>query len=145
MEKKEVSVRRIVVHTDIFLDYLLHRTSGEPDLRVALRRFFCYTTVFNAVELFATARTGRQRRAIEHSLRAVKILGVNARSAMKYGSLLARGPALPRMNTLIAGLCLDSSLPILTGRPDEFRGVREIRIIRPSSVLGAERLRRGAA
>ncbi|HTO92766.1 MAG TPA: hypothetical protein VMM80_00300, partial [Bacteroidota bacterium] len=67
---------RLVVHTDVLLDHLCG--SAHPSaLRVAMGRFFCYTTVFQAVELFAAMRTPRARRAAEDAMSAMKILGLN--------------------------------------------------------------------
>ncbi|MBI1805751.1 MAG: hypothetical protein HYR76_01715 [Ignavibacteria bacterium] len=38
------------------------------------------------------------------------------------------------MNTLVAGICLDSKLPVLTLQPDEFRGVKELVVVKGSLV-----------
>jgi len=99
-----------------------------------MERFFCYTTVFNAIELFSLARTGSELEAITRSMSAVKILGLNARSARHYGRLLARQPGVPRMNLLIAGLCMESKLPALTHYPEEFQMIRGLRIISPADI-----------
>ncbi len=100
-----------------------------------MQEFFCYTTVFNAIELFSVARSDAEYRAIEHAMSAMKILGLNAKNAKRYGNLFSSGTRLPRMNTLIAGICLESKLPVLTGRPEEFNGLKELVVI-PASVLG---------
>lgn len=93
------------------------------------KSFFCYTTVFNVIELFALARSERERQVIEESMSAMKILGLNAKNAKQYGELVARGMVLPRLNTLVAGICLDSKLPVLTLQPREFRGVKGLVIV----------------
>lgn len=104
-------------------------------LRMAMRKFFCYTTVFNAIELFSLAVNKHHVKAIEQTLSAFKILGLNARSAKTYGALLTGGLKLPRSNIFIAGLCLESKLSILTGQPEEFHGVKGLVVILPSMVL----------
>jgi predicted nucleic acid-binding protein len=129
-----MSVSKIVVHTDIIMDYLLHDGKTESVLRLAMQKFFCYTTIFNAMELFSIARNEKERRAVEQSMSAMKILGVNAKSAKYYGKLIAEGMKLPRMNALIAGICLESKLPVLSGQPKEFSGVKQLRIV-PSGVV----------
>ena len=129
-----MTLHKLVIHTDIFLDYLLHRNGTESVLRKATASHFCYTTVFNAIELFSLARNERERRLIENALSAMKILGLSAKSAKKHGRWVANGMRLPRMNALIAGLCLESGLPILTGQPNEFRGVKGL-VIMPVSKL----------
>lgn len=129
-----MSLQKIVVHTNVFLDYVVQDHKNESVLRLAMQKFFCYTTVFNAIQLFALARTEKERRVIEDSMSAMKILGLNAKNAKKYGGWVARGMKLPRMNTLVAGICLDSKLPVLTLQPDEFRGVKELVVVKGSLV-----------
>ena len=133
-----MTVPKIVVHTDILLDYLTHRGKTESLLRRAMWNFFCYTTVFNAIELFSIAKNDKERKAVEHAMNAMKILGLNAKNAKKYGDLLASGPRLQRMNTLVAGVCLESRLPLLTGQPKEFQGVKGLVIV-PASKLDSKK------
>jgi len=138
-----MSASKIVVHTDVFMEYLLHDGEQESVLRLAMQKFFCYTTIFNAIELFSLARSESERRAVEQSMSAMKILGVNAKSAKYYGKLIADGLKLPRMNSMIAGMCLESKLPLLTGQPKEFSGVKQLRIVPSGAVkkhLSAEEI-----
>jgi predicted nucleic acid-binding protein len=142
-----VNAPKIVVHTDVVTDHLLQTGRSLSVLRLAMQKFFCYTTVFNAIELFSIARTPGEVRAVEQVLSAMKILGLNARSAPRHGALLGRGSRLPRMNALVAGMCLETRLPILTGHPREFSGVHALVVIQARAVTpersGAEILRLG--
>jgi predicted nucleic acid-binding protein len=98
-------VRKIVVHTDVLLDHL--RTNKRPSvLRVAMGRYFCYTTVFNAVELFALAGTKRERERALEAIGAIKVLGLSSRSALLVGGLVARYSRRKDNNIMIAGMCL---------------------------------------
>ena len=97
-------------------------------------KYFCYTTVFNAIELFSLASTNQEREAIERSLSAMKILGLNAKHSKQYGERLASGKQLPRMNGLIACMAVETKLPVLTGMPREFKGMKEVVILLPKDV-----------
>jgi predicted nucleic acid-binding protein len=124
---------KIVVHTDLFLDHL--RGSRHPSsLRQAMGKFFCYTTVFQAIELFSLAESEEERKAIEDSMAAMKIMGLNPKQARKYGTLLNRAKRLDTLNILIAGLCLESKLPILTDRKQDFKGIKGLTIV-PTRLL----------
>ena len=126
---------RLVVHTDVLLDHL--RGGAHPSaLRLAMSEFFCYTTVFQAVELFAAMRTGAERRAAEDAMSAMKILGLNPKKAPMYGALFAAHPRKRATDLLVAGLCLESRLPLLTAREGDFRGIRGLALIAPRSVRG---------
>jgi predicted nucleic acid-binding protein len=124
----------VVIHTDVFLDHL----SGDraPSiLRRAMSRHFCYTTVFQAIELFSIARSERELRLVKDAMATVKLLGLNARTARKYGEMISEDRKRNRWNILIAGLCLESKLPLLTNRGKEFAGLRGLRIVPANSLL----------
>ena len=75
---------KVVIGTDIILDHLMldqsKSGSGRSVMRRAISKLFCYTTVFNAMEVFELCETRRQVLAVEHALIALKILGMNGKS-----------------------------------------------------------------
>lgn len=126
---------KIVVHTDVLFDHLT--TADYPSaLRIAMQKFFCYTTVFQAIELFAAAKTEVEVQAVEHCMAALKVLGMNPKNARRYGQLLAGKKSTRAWNVLIAGLCIDSRLPLLTDRTREFRGIAGLTIVPTRAVMG---------
>jgi predicted nucleic acid-binding protein len=129
-----MSTAKIVVHTDVFVDHLGGRHHPSV-LRLALRKFFCYTTVFQAIELFAMARTEREHRAVEDSMAAMKLMGLNPKNARKYGELFASKRKKDRYALLIGGLCIDSRLPLLTNESATFKGIPGLTLI-PTVLVG---------
>ena len=123
-----MSVPKVVIHTDIFLEHLCGNRAPSL-LRQAMSKFFCYATVFHAIRLFSLARSEKEYRAIEDSMAAMKIMGLNPKQARKYGRLLASSGKVDTLNVLIAGLCLESKLPILTGKEEDFRGIRGLLVV----------------
>ena len=129
-----MSVAKVMVHTDVILDHL-YGTKHPSVLRQAMSTFFCYTSVFQAVEVFAVALSPRERKAAEEAMSAMKLLGLNPKYAMRYGDLFAAHPRLHPNVLLVAGLCLESRLPVLTGRTKEFKGIRGLTLI-PTRYVG---------
>lgn len=125
---------KIVVDTDVILQHLVGRRQPSM-LREVLGKFFCYATVFQAIELFALARTEKERTAIEDSMAAMKLLGLNPKNAGLYGSLTSSHAKRDRYAILIAGLCIESRLPLLTDRKDMFKGIKGLRCI-PTKLVG---------
>lgn len=123
-----MSVPKIIVHSDVFVEHLCGERHPSI-LRQAMSKFFCYITVFEAIDLFSMAKSTREYMAVEDSMSAMKILGLNAKNARHYGQLLAAAKRLERWNVLVAGLCLESRLPILTDRKRDFRGVKELVVV----------------
>jgi predicted nucleic acid-binding protein len=125
-----VNGQKIVVDTDVILEHLVHR-EGSSLLRKAMNLFFCYTTVFNAIEAFSAARSEKEIQAVDDAMSAMKVLGLNAKSAKAIGKIFpdvnaTRQQALP---VLIAGVCRESKLPIVTMNPKRFSGIRQLRVI----------------
>jgi hypothetical protein len=135
---------KVVIDTDIILDHLMlaHSEAGSDTsvMRKAMTQFFCYTTVFNAIELFELCQTPRQMLAAENALNALKILGMNGKSGRSLGAVFrsARKRSLRDFDTLVGGLCVESRLPLLTGRPNVYRGVRSLKIVRAKHVTNIE-------
>ncbi|MFN0156525.1 MAG: type II toxin-antitoxin system VapC family toxin [Bacteroidota bacterium] len=117
-----MSVPKIVIHTDVFIEHLAGNSSPSL-LRQAMGKFFCYASVFHAIELFSMTRTETERKAVEDMMAAMKVLGLNPKNAPRYGQLVASHPRKNRNLLLIAGLCLESRLPILTDRRGDFKGI----------------------
>ncbi len=127
--------KKLIIDSDVLLDHLL--TEGCSDLRRLMRASFCYTTVFNAAELFALCRTTRQRQAVRRMLTGLKVLGLNGRSGRTVGRMIPdrqrTGPAL--LTAMIAGLCVESGLPLVTGRPQRYQGIHGLRLLPPGGVV----------
>ncbi|MBI5215807.1 MAG: hypothetical protein HY960_08645 [Ignavibacteriae bacterium] len=129
-----MKVQKVVLHTDIILEHVISNGNETSVMRQAMQKYFCYTTVFNAIEIFSLAKTAVERTAVEDAMSALKILGLNAKSAPNYAPLL-QGKKMKRMNALVAGLCLESKLPIFTRQLSEFRKVRGLIVLTPSDIL----------
>lgn len=128
-----MSPRRVIVDSDIIRDHVYGRRQPST-LRAALNRCFCYTTVFNVIELFAGAASVREERAIGDALSGMKLLGLNARSAKRHAMLQKESPHTDRWVFLVAGLCLETNLPLLTGRPGRYRQVRSLKVMTPTAL-----------
>lgn len=128
-----MSAAKLVVHTDVLVAHLT--SADHPSvLRRAMGIFFCYTTVFQAIEVFAMMRTAEERRAAGDAMSAMKLLGLNPKNAALYGGLFAAHPARRPMDLLVSGLCIEGRLPLLTGRRKDFAGIRGLRILSPGMI-----------
>ena len=122
--------QKIVVDTDVLLEHLVHR-EGSSYLRKAMNVFFCYTTVFNAIEAFSAARSEKEIQAVDDAMSAMKVLGLNAKSAKAIGRIYlnTKSKKIGDLPVLIAGVCRESKLPILTLNPQRFSGIKQLRVI----------------
>lgn len=119
-------MKKIVVDSDIIAEHL---TTGKNEslLRALSREYFCYTTVFNAIELFASAQSLKEREAVQHAMDALKVLGISPKSAKNIGAVVSS--VKKDYTALIAGVCLESKLPIMTMRPKRYSGIKKLFVI----------------
>jgi predicted nucleic acid-binding protein len=125
-----MSTQKVVLDTDILLEHLLHR-EGASYLRKAMTVFFCYTTVFNAIEAFSVARSKKEIQAVDDAMSALKVLGLNSKSAKAAGKIFSNVSLgkTAEISALIAGVCLESKLPIVTLNPRRYAGIKQLRVV----------------
>ena len=136
-----MSVSKIVVDTDLMLDHLTGRygtkKQGRSTLRQLMAECFCYTTVFNAIEVFSLCESRDEIQSVEDVMQAMKILGLNGKSGKNVGRVFrdANRQKNGGLAPLIAGLCIESRLPLVTNKPHRYRGIRGLRLMSPSALL----------
>lgn len=131
-----MSVQKIVVDTDIIIDHLVHG-DGASFLRMAMNTCFCYTTVFNAIEVFSMAQSRKEIQAVDDAMSAMKVLGLNSKSAKSIGTIYSNGFSVRKkiLPTLIAGVCIESRLPIVTMNPKRFSRIKHLRVIPAERII----------
>ena len=125
-------VKKIVIDSDIILDHVVSERSPSL-LRKIAREYFCYTTVFNAIELFSAAKTNKEVCAIEDAMSAIKVLGLNYKSAKNIAKLYS--VSQQALTGLIAGVCIEAKLPIVTLMPDRYKRYRLLKVLPAHSVM----------
>ncbi len=129
-----MKVKKIVVDSGIIADHLITE-KGESVLRQLSREYFCYTTVFNAIELFAAAGSLTETAAIQDSMNALKILGINPKSSKSVAAVV-RSSKRKAYATLIASVCIESKLAIVTAQPKRFAGIKGLTVLNSKELIG---------
>lgn len=120
-------MKKIVVDSSIIADHLITE-QNESILRGLSKEYFCYTTVFNAIELFAVSKSLKETQAIEDALSAMKVLGINSKSAKNIAAVVSS--TTRDFSALIAGVCIESKLPILTLNPKRFSRIKNLQVVK---------------
>jgi len=134
---------RVVIDTDVFVEYLRLR-SPKRKLKTALFRvnkfFDCYTTSINKFELFAGCNHPEQVKRIKDVLWTVKSMSLEDAQMERIGWLASllrrRGQIIGEMDTIIAGICLENQMPIVTRNTEHFDRVPDLWVI-PAGVIEA--------
>jgi len=121
-----VTVKKIVVDSSVIAEHLTTKKSTSILRRIS-QEYFCYTTVFNAIELFAAAGSQKETQAVQDAMDALKVLGINPKSAKNIASVVSSNTM--DYTTLIAAICIESKLPIVTLNPKRFSRIKHITIV----------------
>lgn len=127
----------IVADSDVLIDALRGRPAAEARVERELRGRRLATTAVTVFELFAGARTQRERRAIERLLTALTILPFDelaAESAAGIRQALEQGGAgIGMADYLIAGICVSRSASLLTRNRRHFDRVPGLSVEDPTA------------
>jgi len=110
---------QFLIETDVLREYLIAEKGVETLLRKALAKGVCYTTMYNALELFRAAHSKEESDAIMQMLMVVRVLGFNARYAQSFSEAAIEiekktGISLTNREAMIIGMAKISKLSILT-------------------------------
>jgi hypothetical protein len=109
-------MKQFLIETDVLREYLVSRNSL---LRSALSEGVCYTTMYNALEIFRLAKNEAEREVIKSMLSIVRVLGFNYRYAEQFALIIKEiedqsSTDITERETLIIGMAKTSKLTILT-------------------------------
>ncbi len=110
---------QFLIETDVLREYLVAKGSGQTVLRNALSRGVCYTTMYNALELFRAAHNKEESDAVMQMLMCVRVLGFNSRFAQSFADMAKEveeknGITLSQREAMIIGMAKASKLSIIT-------------------------------
>lgn len=109
-------MKQFLVETDILREYLV---SKDSILRAALSEGVCYTTMYNALEIFRLAQNETERDVVKQLVSVVRVLGFNFRYAEQFAPIVQSieqqsNTELTQREALIIGVAKTSKLIILT-------------------------------
>lgn len=109
-------MKQYLIETDVLREYLVTKNSL---LRTALSTGVCYTTMYNALEIFRLAKNEGEKEVVKNMLSVVRVLGFNYRYAEQFALIIKEieeqsKTDLTEREALIIGMAKTSKLTILT-------------------------------
>jgi predicted nucleic acid-binding protein len=126
-------MKKIVVDTSIIAEHLT-TVQKRSFLRELSKRYFCYTTVFNAIELFAAAGSLKETQMVQKAMDGLKVLGINPKSAKNIGAVVSSSKKRD-FSVLTASICLESGLSLVTLQPKRYAGIKKLDVILVKKIL----------
>lgn len=125
----------VFVDTDVMIAYLEHNSTVHSLLRKLMSYSICFTSVLNASELIALTRTNAERQHAESVLWGLKVLGFHHKYSLNFGDVHRQAAAaaapgeISLRNSMVAGICSLSDLPLITYNPTVYRVYKDLRLV----------------
>lgn len=128
-----MDLTRICIDTGPLIAFLKGRNPGAAAVERAVRELDCFVTVITAYELlFGVARARRQigEDALLGTMHALPLDIASARRAAQlHDELIRRNQDIGIKDVLIAAICREHELPLLTLNEEHFRRVSELTVV----------------
>jgi tRNA(fMet)-specific endonuclease VapC len=134
-----VDTSRICIDTTVFIGFMRGQEPNASAMAKAAQHSTCYVTAITAYELlFGAARANRQ--VEEQSLLSfTTVLPFSYTSAQRaatlHAELIRQNQDIGIKDVLIAAICLENNLPILTGNLRHFNRVPSLQVIGVSNFV----------
>lgn len=129
----------LCLDTSVLIAFLRGREPGASAVEQAVNRRSCFVTAISVYELlFGVARAKKQigEDAMLGMLTILPFDGDAARRAAKlHDALIRRNDDIGVKDVLIAAICLEHALPLLTLNERHFARVPELEVLTPASLL----------
>ncbi len=129
----------LCLDTSVLIAYLKDRQPGASAVRRAIQERVCYITTISVYELlFGLARSHKQI-GEEDLLGLMSVAAFDEpaarRAANLHADLVQRNQDIGVKDVLIAAICLEKSLPLLTTNDRHFGRVPELQVLAPNALL----------
>lgn len=135
-----MDVTDLCLDTSALIAFLKGREPGASAVATAVRHANCFVTSITVYELlFGVSRAGKQigEEQLLSLMSAIPFDEAAARRAASlHDHLLRNGADIGIKDVLIAAICLEKGLPILTLNERHFQRVNNLRVITPEAMLG---------
>lgn len=130
---ENVEARKIVVDTDVIIDYLKKRQPGAELLKKAYLKYRLHVTSITVYELMYGVQKSAKTGLIDRLLRHVTVIPLDEAAARKaaslHYSLTSKGMDIGVKDAFIAAMCEVHKLPLLTRNVKHFGRIPGLKLL----------------
>lgn len=124
---------KVVVDTDVIIDYLKKRRPGAELLRKAYRKYHLHVTSITVYELFYGVQRSGRTGLINRLLKYVTVIPFDEAAAKKaaalHYALTSKGMDIGVKDAFIAAMCEVHKLPLLTRNIKHFNRIPGLKLL----------------
>jgi len=121
------------IDTDICIDFLRNREPGKGMFLRAIAEFIPHITSITAFELHLGHIKMKKRENLEDFINQFHMLSFDSKAAKITAKIQAeldeKGTGIGMPDTLIAGICIANTIPLLTNNINHFSRIKSLNLI----------------
>jgi len=129
---------RLCVDTSVLIAYLKGREPGATAVERAVRDYTCYVTAITVYELLFGVTRSKRPIGEDALLGVMEVAPLDdaaaRRAARLHAELIGRNEDIGVKDVLIAAICLERSLPVLTLNERHFSRVPGLKVLTPDAL-----------
>lgn len=129
----------LCLDTGALIAYLKGREPAASAVARAIQEWVCFVTAITVYELLFGVARAKRVIGEEDLLDALEVLPLDRaaarRAAALHDELIRRNEDIGIKDVLIAAICLEHSLPLLTLNERHFSRIPDLRVLTPSDLL----------
>jgi tRNA(fMet)-specific endonuclease VapC len=130
---------QLCLDTNALIAFLKGREPGASAVEKAVKDYACYVTAITVYELLFGVARAKQEIGEQALLGVMTVLPLSdtaaRRAANLHADLISRNQDIGIKDVLIAAICLQHGLPILTANHQHFSRVPGLTVIKPSELI----------
>lgn len=125
-------MKQILVDTDILIDHLI-TSDHESTLMKLMKKYDCFTSVINAIEVYEFAGTENKKFA-DMLLFGFKVLGIHSRYAEKVAEMIEFQKKLNRnwnlRDALVVMMSIQNKLVLATFNSEKYLNYNNVKLLK---------------
>ena len=130
---------QLCLDTNVLIGFLKGRDPAASAVERAVKEYACFVTAITVYELLFGVARAKKEIGEQALLGVMTILPLNdaaaRRAANLHASLISRNQDIGIKDVLIAAICLEHNLPLLTANERHFSRVSSLTIIEPAELI----------
>jgi predicted nucleic acid-binding protein len=130
---------QLCLDTNVLVAYLKGRDPGATAAEKAVKGYACFVTAITVYELLFGVARAKKEIGEQALLGVMTVLPLNdaaaRRAAHLHAHLISHNQDIGIKDVLIAAICLEHALPLLTANDQHFVRVSGLRVITPSELV----------
>lgn len=122
-------IHKYLLDTDVLADHLINDSNSESYLIKLMSKGICFTSVFNAAELYLLAESEMELQCVNDVLYGIKVLGIHSRYSLSVHKYKDKINNL--RDSLFFVLAEINKLKIVTFNPERYNSTSIIKAFHP--------------